>query len=73
MKKIKCSASLTFDLFSPTLLINSIKNEHSCKVLYLINRVDIETASHQPYIVQYFFLKNLWYLNILKDSYNAEF
>ena len=28
-KKIKCSASLTFYLFSPTRLIYSIKHEHS--------------------------------------------
>ena len=28
-------ASLAFDLFSLTRLINSIKNEHSCKVLYI--------------------------------------
>ena len=34
-KEIKCSASLTFYLFSPTCLINSIKHEHSCKILYL--------------------------------------
>ena len=27
--------SLAFYLFSPTRLINSIKNEHSCKILYV--------------------------------------
>ena len=32
---MKCLASLTFYLFSPTCLINSIKHEHSCKILYL--------------------------------------
>ena len=32
---MKCSASLAFDLFSPTRLINSIKHEHSCKILYI--------------------------------------
>ena len=32
-KAIKCSASLTFYLFSPTCLINSIIYEHSCKIL----------------------------------------
>ena len=32
---MKCSASLAFYLFSPTRLINSIKHEHSCKILYL--------------------------------------
>ena len=34
-KKIKCSGSLAFYLFSLTHLINSIKNEHSRKILYL--------------------------------------
>ena len=29
-KEIKCSASLTFYLFSPTRLINSIIQEHKC-------------------------------------------
>ena len=38
-KEIKCSASLAFYLFSPTRLINSVKHEHSCKVLYVINNV----------------------------------
>ena len=33
-KEIKCSASLVFYLFFPTRLINSIKDEHSCKILY---------------------------------------
>ena len=31
----KFSASLAFFLFFPTCLINSIKHEHSCKILYL--------------------------------------
>ena len=34
-KEIKCSASLAFNLFSPTHLINSIKHEHSYKIFYL--------------------------------------
>ena len=38
-KEIKCSASLAFYLFSPTRLINLIKHEHSCKILYLCNRI----------------------------------
>ena len=29
------SASLAFYLFSPTRLINSIKHEHSCKILFV--------------------------------------
>ena len=29
------SASLAFYLFSPTRLINSIKNEHPCKIIYI--------------------------------------
>ena len=33
--------SLTFYLFFPTRLINSIKHEHSCKILYIkIKRID---------------------------------
>ena len=36
-KEIKCSASLAFYLFSSTRLINSIKHEHSCKILYIFN------------------------------------
>ena len=34
-KKIKCSASLAFYLFSWTCFINSIKHKHSCKILYI--------------------------------------
>ena len=34
-KEIKCEASLAFYLFSSTCLINSIKHEHSCKILYI--------------------------------------
>ena len=34
-KEIKCLASLTIYLFSSTRLINSIKHEHSCKILYV--------------------------------------
>ena len=36
-KEIKCSASLAFYLFNPTRLINSIKHEHSFKILYSFN------------------------------------
>ena len=43
-KEIKCSTSLTFYLFSPTRLINSIKHEHSCKIFYFFN-VLIESIS----------------------------
>ena len=34
-KRDKCSASLAFYLFPQTRLINSIEDEHSCKILYL--------------------------------------
>ena len=34
-KRDKCSASLAFYFFSSTFLINSLKPEHSCKILYL--------------------------------------
>ena len=44
-KEIKCSASLTFYLFSPTRLINSIKHEHSCKILYLLSYFQGEKGS----------------------------
>ena len=43
-KEIKCSTSLVFYLFSPTRLINSIKHERSCKILYFFN-VLIESIS----------------------------
>ena len=33
---IKCSTGLAFYHFSPSRLINSIKHEHSCKILYFI-------------------------------------
>ena len=36
-KSDKSSASLAFYLFSSTRLINSIKHEHSFKVLYLLH------------------------------------
>ena len=35
-KEIKCSASLAFYLFSSTRLKNSLKREHSCKILYIL-------------------------------------
>ena len=35
-KEIKSSASLAFCLFSSTRLTNSIKHEHSCKLLYIL-------------------------------------
>ena len=31
-KEIKCSASLAFDLFTPTSLLNSFKHEHLCNM-----------------------------------------
>ena len=34
-KEMKYSASLTFYLLTLTCLINSLKHEHSCKILYL--------------------------------------
>ena len=40
-------ASLAFYLFSPTRLINSIKHEHSCKILYVNNKsADAQSALH---------------------------
>ena len=36
-KEIKCLTILAFYLFSLTSFINSIKHEHSCKILYLYN------------------------------------
>ena len=36
--EIKCSANLAFYLFSPTSLINTIKHEHPCKILYLFDK-----------------------------------
>ena len=35
-KVIKCLASLTFYLFSPTQLMNSIIHKQSCKILYVM-------------------------------------
>ena len=35
LQETKCSASLAFSHFFPTCLINSIKHEHSCKILYV--------------------------------------
>ena len=37
-KVIKCLTSLIFYLFSTTCLINSIKHEHLCKILYAFNK-----------------------------------
>ena len=44
-KRDKCSASFTFDLFSPTHLINLIKHEHSCKILYILYCRNFQKAS----------------------------
>ena len=50
---MKCSASLAFYLFSPTRLINSIKHEHSCKVLFV-------TSFFQGKLNTYRFCDNVW-------------
>ena len=42
-KVIKCSASLAFNRFSPTSLINSILHEHLCKILFAHQRHLCET------------------------------
>ena len=42
--EIICSASLAFYLFSPTRLINSIKHEHSCKILYLFGHMCLQSS-----------------------------
>ena len=34
-KEIKCEARIAFYLFSQTCLINPIKHEHSCEILYV--------------------------------------
>ena len=39
-KQEKCLASLKLYLFSPTHLTNSMKHDHSFKILYIINRTD---------------------------------
>ena len=38
MTPIKCSTCLAFYLFSSTRLINSIKHERLCKILYICNK-----------------------------------
>ena len=43
-KDIKCSTSLAFYLFSLTRLTNSIKHEHSCKILYLLHVSVLKTG-----------------------------
>ena len=49
-KEIKCEASLAFYLSSVTGLINSIKHEHSCKILYIqvteCKRVTMKAGIH---------------------------
>ena len=40
---IECSASLAFYRFSSTRLINSIKHEDACKILYLYNGMYFQT------------------------------
>ena len=49
-KGIKCSTSIAFYLFSPTRLINSIKYEHSCKILYLL--YVYETYTHSGSVIK---------------------
>ena len=39
--EIKCSKSLAFCLVSPTRLINTIKHDHSCKILYVIEDIQL--------------------------------
>ena len=55
---IKCSASLAFYLFSSTHLINSIKHEHSCKILYLTH----ETFSYFLFTSSQVFCENQYAL-----------
>ena len=40
---IKCSANLAFYPFFSTLLINSVKHEHSCKILYVLQEKERDT------------------------------
>ena len=75
---MKCSASLAFNLFSPTCLINSIKQEHSCKILYFssvlskfsciisINTVDSEATLETLQILIRWFCNHLGKHSALK-------
>ena len=47
--RLLLSASLTFYLFSPTRLINSIKHEHSYKILYVDVLYLIQSSSNDWY------------------------
>ena len=48
-KRDKMAARLTFYRFSPTRLINSIKHEHSCKILYVLNSHMLEFLNHNAF------------------------
>ena len=42
-------ASLALYLFFPTRLINSIKHEHSCKILYVFSNFDTSCFNYSYY------------------------
>ena len=52
-KAIKCSTSLAFYRFPPTRLINSIKHEHLCKILYVIFKNAPKSAPEILVLIQY--------------------
>ena len=66
-KEIKCSASLAFYLFSSTRWINSIKHEHSCKILYKSqcgSSFSLENlpSTAQTSLLSYWDLLECWFL-----------
>ena len=48
-KAIKCSVSLTFYSFSSTCLCNSIKHEHSYKILYVSHSVNTSSLDKKKF------------------------
>ena len=68
-KPLTFSASLAFNRFSSTHLINSMKHEYSCKILYICNKrcTHIGTSIYQsPLISTELFQHNL--INVLSHG-----
>ena len=63
-REIKCSVSLAFYLFSSTRLLNLIKHEHSCEIIYL------KGTKHETFaILCSFLILHIWNFDSYKRVY----
>ena len=61
-----------FSLFSPAHLINSIKHEHSCKILFICNKRSTHVGSSIYYRENKPGISNFWLYAQIKDASDLE-